>query len=217
MRQHYTKTEYGQLLDHLRIVCQTNEQRNEHILDGFDELNVRFVHRSIPEGDYSLMIKACPELGFSKDTYFFDEIFIERKNSLQELAQSLYGQKQTPPFVQAVCDEMKRQKITNGLQGARIIDDLRRQYYVYDDAFLRELKRAQNKPFKYLLVEQPDGWNGILNHAYPNQYSEAAFWGMMHRIEFDYGLHVKFLPARYMAKEIYTLCKMALDAKILKT
>ncbi len=32
------------------------------------------------------MIRACPELGFAYDTYFTDEIVIEKKNSLSELA-----------------------------------------------------------------------------------------------------------------------------------
>lgn len=32
------------------------------------------------------MIESCPELGFSKDTYFTDEICIERKNSVDEIA-----------------------------------------------------------------------------------------------------------------------------------
>ena len=32
------------------------------------------------------MIEACPDLGFSSDTYFTDELCIERKNSVGELA-----------------------------------------------------------------------------------------------------------------------------------
>lgn len=32
------------------------------------------------------MIEACPELGFVRDTYFTDELCIERKNSIGELA-----------------------------------------------------------------------------------------------------------------------------------
>ena len=35
------------------------------------------------------MIRACPELGFAYDTYFTDEIVIEKKNSLSELAGNL--------------------------------------------------------------------------------------------------------------------------------
>lgn len=186
MKQHYTKKQVEELLSHMRIVCQTNEQVNGHILRWFDEHDIRYVQRSLRDGDYSFMIKSCPELGFPLDTYFTDELFIERKNSLQELAQSLYGQKKTR---------------SNGKTE-------------YDDAFLRELKRAINKPHKYLLVEQPDGWDGILNHAYPNHYDEKAFWGALHKIETIYGLRVKFIERKSMALEIYTICKCILELYI---
>ena len=93
MKKHYTEKQYKELLSHLYILCQTNEQVNDHILNWFDEHDIKYRQKSIGEGDYGFMIEAAPELGFPVDTYFTDELFIERKNSLQELAQSLYGQK----------------------------------------------------------------------------------------------------------------------------
>ena len=214
MRRHYTKKEYDELLKSMRIVCQTNEQKNEHILSYFDREGIEFVNRSIPEGDYNLMIKANPELGFPMDTYFFDELFIERKNSLQELAGSLYGQKEMPTYVSRVIDEMKNQKVLNPFKVSQIISSMKQQYAVYDDAFSRELKRAINKPHKYLLVEQPSGWDGILKHDYPNQYNEKAFWGALHSLETRYGLKVKFIDRKNMGLEIYTICKSILDTVI---
>lgn len=86
----------------------------------------------------------------------------------------------------------------------------------YDDAFRRELKRAINKKHKYLLVEQSNGLDGILNHDYRNNYSEKSFWGTLHRLEIDYGLRVKFISKENMALEIYTICKMILDSEVLK-
>lgn len=186
MKRHYTEKQYKELLDHMYILCQTNEQVNDHILDYFDKHGIKYRQKAIGEGDYGFMIEATPELGFPVDTYFTDEVFIERKNSLQELAQSLYGQKK---------------KRSNGKTE-------------YDDAFRRELKRAINKKHKYLLVEQVSGWDGILNHDYPNNYSEKAYWGMLHRMELDYGLRIKFISRENMALEIYTICKMVLDGEI---
>lgn len=188
MKRHYTEKQYKELLSHIRIICQTNEQVNDHILDYFDMHGIGYRQKSLPEGDYGFLIEAAPELGFPVDTYFTDELFIERKNSLQELAQSLYGQKK---------------KRTNGI-------------VEYDDAFLRELKRAIHKKHKYLLVEQPDGWDGILRHDYPNNYSEKSFWTTLHKIEQKYGLHVKFVARENMALEIYTICKLVLDSEIVR-
>lgn len=186
MKTYYTDKQYKELLSKMCILCQTNEQVNDHILDYFDKKGIKYRQRAIGEGDYGFLIEASPELGFPMDTFFTDELFIERKNSLEELAHSLYGQKK------------KR-------------SDGRTEY---DDAFLRELKRARNKKHKYLLVEQPSGWDGILSHDYPNNYSEKSFWGTLHRLEVDYGLRIKFVSRENMALEIYTICKYVLDSEI---
>lgn len=214
---HFTKKEYEELISsYFVIVCQTNEQKNAHILKYFDENGIKHISRSIPEGDYAFMIKACPHLGFAKDTYFFDEAFIERKNSLQELAQSIYGAKDIPPYVDAVISRLKGNTDLSSDKLTRIIKDTKKEFCVYDDAFSRELKRAINKPNKYLLVEQQSGWDGILKHDYPNQYNEKAFWAALHIMEQKYDLKVKFIPANRMGLEIYTICKTILDSLIIK-
>ena len=187
MKKYYTEKQYKELLGHLVILCQTNEQVNDHILNYFDDHGIRYRQRAIGEGDYSFMIDAAPELGFPIDTFFTDELFIERKNSLQELAQSLYGQKEMPAFAKSVTSELKKDSEIKGLKLKKLVKEVKEQFSDYEDAFRRELKRAANKKHKYLLVEQPSGWDGILNLDYPNNYSEKAFWGMLHRLEVDYG------------------------------
>lgn len=68
------------------ILHTTNEQKNQHILDYFDKKKIKHKAKALKTGDYCFMIEACPELGFQKDTYFTDEICIERKNSVDEIA-----------------------------------------------------------------------------------------------------------------------------------
>lgn len=68
------------------ILCDTQEKNNDHILKYFDDHNIPHKNRALKTGDYSIMIEACPELGFLVDTYFVDELCIERKNSVNELA-----------------------------------------------------------------------------------------------------------------------------------
>ena len=176
MRNYYTASEYKILLGQLRILCQTNEKVNSHITDFFDKRKIPWMERSLRCGDYSFRIDAAPKMGFPVDTYFTDELFIERKNSLSELASS-----------------------------------------INNEAFHYELKRARNIEHKYLLVEQPNGWQGILEHDYRNKYSEKAFWSTLHTFEVEYGLRIKFLPKEAMGLAIYSICKAVLDSKILKS
>jgi ERCC4-type nuclease len=73
----------------MTIVCATNEQKNEHIKAYFDKRNIKYIDRALKTGDYCFMIPKNGALGFEKDTYFTDELMIERKNSLGELAGSI--------------------------------------------------------------------------------------------------------------------------------
>lgn len=160
----------------MQIVCTTNEQVNDHITNYFDKKKIPYENRSLKTGDYNFKIKACPELGFLTDTYFTDELFIERKNSLSELASSINS-----------------------------------------EAFHFELKRAQNIKNKYLLVEQLNGWQGILSHDYIAKYSEKSFWATLHTFEVKYGLKIKFLRKEDMGLTIFSICKSVLDSLILKS
>lgn len=175
MRNYYTPGEYKTLLSHMRIICTTNEKVNDHITDFFDKKKIPYINRALESGDYCFRIDACPVLGFGMDTYFTDELFIERKNSLGELASS-----------------------------------------INNEAFHYELKRARPILNKYLLVEQPSGWHGILTHDYPNKYGEKSFWATLHTFEVKYGVKIKFLPREDMGLAIYSICKSVLDSTIIK-
>ena len=176
MKHYYTANEYKELLKQLRIVVDTAEKENTAITDFFDKRGVPYIDRKLRNGDYNFRIDQAPCYGFPTDTYFTDELMIERKNSLSELASS-----------------------------------------INNEAFHYELKRARPIEHKYLLVEQPNGWQGILDHDYRNKYSEKAFWNTLHTFEVEYGLRIKFLPKEAMGLAIYSICKAVLDSKILKS
>lgn len=89
IKPYYTKKEYQELVKSIHIVCTTNEQKNEHIKGFFDKHKINYIERSLKTGDYCFMIPKNEILGFEKDTYFTDELFLERKNSLGELAGSI--------------------------------------------------------------------------------------------------------------------------------
>ena len=85
MKYYYTEKNLKELIKHLVILHDSREQTSNHILDYFDKNNILHEKRALKTGDYSFKIKACPELGFTIDTYFTDELCIERKNSINEI------------------------------------------------------------------------------------------------------------------------------------
>lgn len=86
MKHYYTEKNYKALLSNMVILVDTRDKTNDSILKWFNDNGIAWKHKALKTGDYSFAIKACPELGFSINTYFTDELCIERKNSIEELA-----------------------------------------------------------------------------------------------------------------------------------
>ena len=86
IKYYYTGKRHKELISNMVILHDSREQTSNHILDYFDKNNILHEKRALKTGDYSFKIQACPELGFPIDTYFTDELCIERKNSVSELA-----------------------------------------------------------------------------------------------------------------------------------
>jgi ERCC4-type nuclease len=102
MRIFYTEKQYKELLSNMVIQIDKREQKNEHIKKWFDQNKISYMDKSFESGDYGFIIKANPDLGFLKDTHFVDELFIERKKNLDELANNFKSD--------AFSNEIKRTK-----------------------------------------------------------------------------------------------------------
>lgn len=83
----YTDAELKQLLDSLVVIIDTREKMNQHITDYLDKKNVPYKNRKLDYGDYSVMLPTNEPLGIMRDIHF--PISIERKNSVEELAQTI--------------------------------------------------------------------------------------------------------------------------------
>jgi ERCC4-type nuclease len=86
MKHYYTEKQYKELISNMVILRTNNEQKNDHIIETFDKKGIKHEGRSLETGDYCFKILANTELGVVKDWWFVDELCIERKNSVDELA-----------------------------------------------------------------------------------------------------------------------------------
>lgn len=134
------------------ILCDTQEKNNTHILKYFDEHNIPHKNRSLKTGDYSIMIEACPELGFLVDTYFVDELCIERKNSVKELAGNLANNEEDDRFMKEL-NRMSNIKNVYLVVENDCLDDILNHNYdsKYNElSFLRTLLTWQKRSNFYL-------------------------------------------------------------------
>ncbi len=89
----YTESEEKELLNSIVILVDTREKVNTHITDYFDKHNIPWKRKSLSHGDYSFYIPKNEELSIPRDTYFSDEIVVERKASLEELSGNLSSER----------------------------------------------------------------------------------------------------------------------------
>lgn len=68
------------------ILTDTREKKSDHILQWFDDKNIKHKSKAMTNGDYSFCIPANSDLNIERDLFFDHEIFIERKASLDELS-----------------------------------------------------------------------------------------------------------------------------------
>lgn len=88
MRYYYTDKQFKELCKDIVILHDTREQENGHILDWFEKKSVQHEERKLDYGDYCFKISDKSADRFA-GAWYVDEVFIERKASLDELASNL--------------------------------------------------------------------------------------------------------------------------------
>ena len=90
---YYTDNQVNQLVKAMTVLVDTREKANEHIIEYFEKKSVAYKSKALESGDYSVFIPAFPEMGLPLPQTLNKPIdgglFIERKNSLEELAGNL--------------------------------------------------------------------------------------------------------------------------------
>ena len=108
--------------------------------------------KSLKTGDYSMMITACPELGFMMDTVFTDELCIERKNGVKELAGNVANNEKDDRFMKELNRMISVKNVYLVIENDRLDDIMDHNYDTkYNElSFLRTLLTWQKRSNFYL-------------------------------------------------------------------
>jgi ERCC4-type nuclease len=85
MKRHLNDSEVTAALKRMQIICDTRERENKHILDYLESRGIALITRRIKTGDYSAQLD---------DLTIEDEVVIERKSGLDELANNVSNDRQ---------------------------------------------------------------------------------------------------------------------------
>ena len=86
VRINYSKDTVDKILKYIIILVDTREQKIQHILDWFDEKEIKYRIETLPYCDYALAITPNDILKNQNELYLNHLFTIERKASLEELS-----------------------------------------------------------------------------------------------------------------------------------
>lgn len=89
MRIKFTETEINKILKKMVILTDSREQKNDHILQWFDENKIPYEKVKNDYGDYSCKFPKGTIPGIDRDIYMDRLISIERKANIDEIANNL--------------------------------------------------------------------------------------------------------------------------------
>lgn len=188
MKYRFTDTEIKKLLKNIVVLVDTKEQQNDWITDYFKKHKINFKSQNLKEGDYSAFIKKNEEtekilasIGIHRDLYFTDDILIERKAHLDELAGNLSTKKEIVEHGKIIRKEVRER-----------------------ERFKFELTRIRNCAAKlFLFVEDPDGHRNIRKGNYRSEYTPKSFMGSLKSAEAEFTFTTHYLNKLVMGSEIY--------------
>lgn len=113
MREYLTDREITDKLKELTIICDSREQENTHVTGYFEFHKVPIISRKLGAGDYSAMIG---------NMTFENEVVIEKKNSIDEIAGSFTVDRERfeREFIRAKAENLKIYLLIENCSWARI-------------------------------------------------------------------------------------------------
>lgn len=177
------------LLNNLTIIVDKREQQNDHIINYFKKHKRKYIKQSLKEGDYSALIpynlETAPILesvGLQRDMYLTNEVLIERKGSLDEIAGNL-------------CNRNAKYDV----YGNQIVSENKER-----ERFKFELTRIRNCGAKcFLFIEDKNGHENLRLGKYRSQYKPESFLASIKSFQAEFDFNLQFLGKDVIGSEIF--------------
>lgn len=184
----------------MKILVDSREQRNGHILQVFSEKEIQFKVKGLKFGDYSFEVDGRT---------YENEIILEKKNSLSELAGSFTSGRRRfkaeferakasgAKIILLIEDEKARDKLT-----------LRKQYDKYIKKIFNEFTWIENTEFPELTLEK------ALNKTWKSFFTGASMVESLRSWIDKYEIEVVLCDRKRSGEEIVNIFQKYIDAKL---
>ena len=203
MRYRFTDGETKNILDNLTILIDTREKANSHIINFFNKKKIPYKVQKLDYGDYSIMMPRGSFNGQTRDIYFTNDIVLERKFCIDEIAMNLKDKKTN-------INEIKQEIID--LLGKQYLEKVLKSDY---NRFKQELTSINKYGITFkILIEDPDFDENIRLGNYRNQYEPKTLYSRLKSLESEFRTTIRPVNKLYMGSEIFNTLKYGVRNKL---
>jgi len=192
MRYKFTDKEVNELLKQMVVVVDSREQANDHIINWLEKNKKPYKSQKLDYGDYSCLLPVGSFRGQARDVYFTNELVIERKFCIDELAMNL------------------RDNVTNINNINQEIIDLLGEKYLSKvlktdyNRMKQELTSINKYGIEfYIFLEDKNFDENIRNGHYRAQYDPKTLYARLKALEREFHTIIRPMSKDVIGSEIY--------------
>jgi hypothetical protein len=192
MKFNFTDKEINIMLNKLVILVDSREQSNKHITEWFDKAKKPYKVQKLDYGDYGCYLPIGSFEGQTRDIYFTDEIVIERKFCIDELASNLKDNKTN---INDITKEIVE------LFGEKYLAKVLKTDY---NRMKQELTSINKYGIEfYIFIEDKNFDENIRNGNFRSKYDPATLYKRFKALEREFKTIIRPVDKQFMGSEIY--------------
>ena len=192
MMYKFTDKELKEILDKMVTIVDSRENANTHIIEWLDKKKKSYKVQKLDYGDYSCYLPNGSFEGQQRDIYFTNDIAIERKFCIDELAMNLKDNKTNINEVtKEIMDLLGKDYLQKVLK-----TDYNRLKYEFANMNRHEVQF-------FILMEDKNFDYNIRNKKYRAQYEPKTLYARIKALERDFKTMIRPTDKSAMGSEIY--------------
>lgn len=192
MMYKFTDKELKEILDKMITIVDSRENANSHIIEWLEKKKRPYKVQKLEYGDYSCYLPKGSFEGQQRDIYFTNDIVIERKFCIDELAMNLKDNKTNiNEITQEIIDLLGKEYLQKVLK-----TDYNRLKYEFANMNRHEVQF-------FILMEDKNFDYNIRNKKYRAQYEPKTLYARIKALERDFKTMIRPTDKSAMGSEIY--------------
>ena len=192
MMYKFTDKELKEILDKMVTIVDSRENANLHIIEWLDKKKKPYKVQKLNYGDYSCYLPNGSFEGQQRDIYFTNDIVIERKFCIDELAMNLKDNKTNINEVtKEIIELLGKEYLQKVLK-----TDYNRLKYEFANMNRHEIKF-------FIMIEDKDYDYNIRQGNFRAKYNSETLYKRLKALEREFKTLIRPIDKVYMGSEIY--------------